>query len=493
VRILFIASEAVPFVKTGGLADVVGALPRVLHEMGHDVRIVLPRYGDMDSRFRLLPLMPEMKVRWGDSTLQGSILRCDYPGSRMPVYFIDEPSFSWRKGIYGTGKTDFPDNDRRFAFFSMAALWLLKGLDWQPDVIHANDWQTGLVPVLLRYHEELRIDPFFQPIRTVFAVHNMAYQGNFDKFLVPSIGLPWDVFTQDGMEFYGRASFLKAGLAFADAIVTVSPTYAREIQTEELGAGMDGVLTQRRDRLHGIMNGIDTLEWNPAADPALPAHFTAVDPAPKAQCKAALQRECGLAVNPKVLLIGMASRLVQQKGFHLVVEALDDLLKLPAQFVLLGSGEEEYEQAFLAASKAHPDRFHTRIGYDVPFSHRLIAGADAFLMPSLFEPCGLTQLYSLHYGTLPIVRHTGGLADSVVGPTPSAVAEGCANGFTFDKPTAEDLLAAVRQAITVWQDQSTWRQLMRNGMTQDWSWHRSAQKYLGLYEQVTRPAPAPTT
>jgi len=489
LRILFLSSEAVPFIKTGGLADVAGALPRTLHQMGHDVRLVIPRYGDMDSRFRLLPLMPEIKVRWGDEYLTGSVLRCDFPGSRMPVYFIDEPSFSWRKGIYGNGKADFADNDRRFAFFCMAALWFIKGLDWQPDVIHSNDWTTGLAPALLKHHVEIAKDPFFQNIRSVFAIHNMAYQGNVDKFVLPQIGLPWEVFTQDGLEFYGKASYLKAGISYADAVVTVSPTYAREIQTEEMGAGMHGTLAHRAEDLHGILNGIDPTEWNPEADPALASCYTLKNLAAKGRCKADLQAFCGFPVDPSIPLIGMASRLVANKGFKLILDALDQLLELPAQYVILGTGEEEYEKAFAEAAEANPTRIHLRRAYDIPFSHRLIAGSDMFLMPSLFEPCGLTQLYSMRYGTVPIVRRTGGLADSVTAVSPATLADGSAKGIVFDEATPEALVAAVRAALAVYTNQpGDWQKLIANGMTHDWSWAASAAEYVALYEKLAKRA-----
>lgn len=479
MRILFVASEAVPFIKTGGLADVAGALPKVLFEMGHDVRLVIPRYGDMEPRWRLLPLMPEMKVQYGPDIVTGSVLRCDYPGSRMPVYFIDEPAFSLRKGIYGTGKADYSDNDRRFAGFCMAALWLLKGLDWQPDVIHANDWQTGLLPVLLKHHPEVATDPFYQSIRSVFAIHNMAYQGNVDKFVVPAIGLPWDVFNQDGMEFYGRASYLKGGIAYADAIVTVSPTYAKEIQTEEFGAGMHGTLAQRSASIHGILNGIDTGEWNPAADPALPAAFSASDLSGKATCKRALQEECGLPVRSDVPLLAVASRLVEQKGFGLILGALEEMLHLGIQLVVLGTGAEEYEEGFRSAMKDFPKQVHTRLAYDVPFSHRLIAGADAFLMPSLFEPCGLTQMYSMRYGTLPIVRRTGGLADSVVGS-----GQPDATGFSFSGSTAVALYECVRQVVDSYGNKANWQTMMQTAMRHDWNWSKSAAEYAALYESL---------
>lgn len=487
MRILFVASEAHPFVKTGGLADVAGSLPKVLHELGHDVRLVLPRYGDIDSsRFRLLPMMPEMKVAYGTETIYGSIMRCSFPNTDLPVYFVDEPSFSQRKGIYGNGKVDFPDNDRRFAFFNQATLWLIKGLDWQPDVIHLNDWQTGLIPALLKHHPAVAHDPFFMPIRTLFAIHNMAYQGNFEKFVVPSVALPWDVFTQDGMEFYGRASFLKSGIMFSDELVTVSPTYAKEIQTDEFGAGMTGALQQRSTDLHGIINGIDMNEWNPETDPHIPNTFSASDISGKAACKRDLQKLGHLKQDKDIPLIGMASRMVAAKGFRLIAQALEELLEMDAQFFLLGSGDDDFERLFLQISERHPERFRTHIGYDVPLSHRIMAGSDFFLMPSLFEPCGLTQLYAMRYGTIPIVRRTGGLADTVREATVQSLEEGIGTGFSFKEATSDGLVSAVKQAVNFYHKKHPlWQKLVGNAMAQDFSWHASAAEYVKLYQRLT--------
>lgn len=479
MRILFVASEVVPFVKTGGLADVAGALPKALHERGHDVRVVLPRYGDIESgKFRLLPMMPEMKVRYDNQTVSGSILRCSFPGTNMPVYFVDEPMFSMRKGIYGNGKADFTDNDLRFAVFSMACLWLLKGLDWQPDIIHVNDWQTGLIPALLRHHPEIAKDPFYAPIRTVFSVHNLVYQGNFDKYVVPGIGLPWEVFTQEGMEFYGKASFLKAGLSFSDEIVAVSPTYAREIQTEELGAGMDGTLQNRADHIHGILNGIDATEWNPERDAFLAAPFTAETLEKKAECKADLQKTMGLPVDPKVPVLGMITRLVAQKGIDLLVKVLGDVLELDAQLVILGTGDPTFETALQQAAAEAPTRLAVRIDYNNALSHKIIGGADMFLMPSHFEPCGLTQFYSMRYGTVPVVRSTGGLADSVDATT----------GFEFADYTPAAFVKALTAAVATYRNKpDAWKKLQLNGMAKDFSWKQSAGEYEKLYEEAVKP------
>lgn len=488
LRILFVASEAVPFCKTGGLADVVGALPRVLHERGHDVRLILPRYRNIDQgKYRLLPLLPEMKVNYGSEIFSGSILRCSFPGTDMPVYFIDEPHFFDREGIYGGANGDYLDNGVRFAFFNMATLWTLKGLDWQPDVIHLNDWQTGLIPALLRHHPIVSTDPHYSDTKTVFAVHNLAYQGNFDKYVIPQIGLPWDVYTQEGMEFYDQASFLKAGLAFADKLVTVSPTYAQEIQAEEHGAGMDGILRLRQDDLAGIMNGIDVQEWDPATDPHLAGNFSADDLAQKAACKADLQKAAGLKVDPAVPLVAMVSRLVDAKGFDLVSESLQELLKLEAQFFILGTGKPEYEELYRQATATHGERFAAHIGYDVPLSHKAIAGADIFLMPSNYEPCGLTQLYSMRYGTIPVARATGGLSDSIVPASKSTLKQGKATGFLFEPYTSEAMLAALTEALSLRKkDAVSWEGIQRTAMGRDTSWDRSAGEYEKLYRGLVR-------
>lgn len=494
MKILFAASEALPFCKTGGLADVLGILPRTLRKLGHDVRLVLPRHGAIDtSRFRLLPLMPEMRVQYGPQTIAGSVMRCSFPKTDMPVYFIDEPYLFHREGLYGNGRVDYPDNDRRFAFFNMAALWLLKGLDWQPDIIHLNDWQTGLLPVLLRHHPLVEHDEFFAPIRTVFSIHNLSYQGNFDKFILPAVGLPWSVFTHDGMEFYGRASYLKAGIVFSDALVAVSPTYASEIQTEELGCGMEGTLRTHSRKLRGILNGIDTEEWNPEADEAIAAPYSAGDLSGKDACKTAALREAGLPEEDNLPLVGMISRLVTAKGFDLIVEKLDRLLELPARFYLLGSGDPTYEEAFTQVAKRHPDRFALHVGYNPALAHQIIAGADLFLMPSYFEPCGLTQLYSMRYGTIPVVHRTGGLSDTVHHATNESIRRGEGTGFLFGTYSSEAMLETLESALRLREGEpELWARLRENAMRRDYSWERSSGEYVKLYSSLAGVPRAPS-
>jgi starch synthase len=477
MEILFVASEVAPWSKTGGLGDVAGALPRALAARGHAVAVVTPRHGFIDPREhgfardeRVLHVRGEATHVW-------------VKGGPPAIYLLEhERLFGSRRSVYGEGGRDYPDNAERFAYLARAALALPGALGLRPRVVHANDWQTGLVPWLLRHEHER--DPALAGARTVFTIHNLAYQGVFPKQVVPHLGLSWDAFRLEGMEFHDRLSFMKAGLVFADALTTVSPTYAREILTPQGGVGLDPVLRQRRDRLHGILNGIDVSEWDPAADPHLPAHYTARSLAGKARCKAALQRELGLPVRADVPLIAMVSRLADQKGVDLVVAALGELLARDLQLALLGSGERAYEQALSAAAGNRPDRMAVRIGFDEPLAHRMEAGADAFLMPSRFEPCGLNQLYSLRYGTVPVVRAVGGLEDTIE----DYDGWRSGTGFKFRDYTPGALLLATRRAVDTFRDRRAWRGLVQRGMAQDFSWERSAASYEALYRSL---APGP--
>jgi starch synthase len=473
MEILFVASEVAPWSKTGGLGDVAAALPRALAARGHAVTVVSPRYGSIDPR------AAGFVRRDGVLRIRGEPAAAWVRRGKPTFWLVEhERLFGARRGIYGEHGRDFPDNAERFTFLSRAALALPGATGTRPQVVHANDWQTGLVPFLLR-HEHAG-DPHLAEARTVFTIHNLAYQGVFPKDVVPHLGLPWDVFRLEAMEFYDRLSFIKAGLVFADVLTTVSPTYAREIRTPQGGHGLDALLRDRASDLHGILNGIDAAEWNPATDPHLPAHYSATALAGKGRCKAALQGEMGLPVRPGVPLAAVVSRLADQKGVDLLIAALPEVLSRDAQLVILGSGEARSEQALLTAAAERRDRMAVRIGFDEGLAHRIEAGADLFLMPSRFEPCGLNQMYSLRYGTVPVVRAVGGLEDTVEDYDGWNVG----TGFKFRDYTPAALSLAVRRALEVYRDGRAWRGLMARGMAEDFSWDRSAVSYEALYRAL---------
>jgi starch synthase len=470
MEILFVASEVAPWSKTGGLGDVAGALPRALAARGHAVAVVSPRYGSIDARGAGF-------VRWDSAVrVRGEATALWVKKGRPTVYLVEhERLFGSRRGLYGDGRHDYADNAERFTWLSRAALALPGATGMRPRVVHANDWQTGLIPFLLR-HEHGQ-DPALASARTVFTIHNLAYQGVFPKQVVPHLGLPWDVFRHEAMEFYDQLSFMKAGLTFADILTTVSPTYAKEILTPQGGHSLDPLLRQRRAALHGILNGIDVAEWDPATDPHLPAHYSARAPAGKARCKAALQREVGLPERPEVPLVTIISRLVDQKGIDLVVAAIPELLARDVQLALLGTGQREWETALARAAQERPDRMALRIGFDEGLAHRLEAGGDLLLMPSRYEPCGLNQMYSLRYGTVPVVRAVGGLEDTV--EDYDGWRRG--TGFKFRDYTPAALLLAMRRAIETYRDRRAWKGIVSRGMAQDFSWDRSAKSYEELY------------
>jgi starch synthase len=473
MEVLFVSSEVAPFSKTGGLGDVSSALPRALAARGHSVAIVTPLHGTVDpARHGLERMERTLDVRGEPASLwvkQGP----------TPVFFLENAHlFGNRAGLYGDGGHEYGDNAERFSFLARAALALPGALGLRPRIVHANDWQTGLVPFLLR-HEHAR-DPALAGARTVFTIHNLAYQGIFPKQVVPALGLPWDVFRYEAMEFHDQLNFMKAGLVFADALTTVSPTYAREITTWEGGVGLDPLLRHRARDLHGILNGIDVEEWDPATDRHLPARYSAADLAGKAACKAALQRELALPVRADVPLVGMVGRLAEQKGVDLVVAVLGDLAARDLQIALLGSGRREWEQAFARAARERPDRLAVRIGFDEGLAHRIEAGADLFLMPSRFEPCGLNQMYSLRYGTVPVVRAVGGLEDTVE----DFDGWNRGTGFKFRAYEPQALLLALRRALEAHRDRRAWRGLMLRGMAQDFSWARAAAGYEELYRTL---------
>ncbi len=465
MRVAFVASEVAPFSKTGGLGDVAGALPGALRDLGAEVVVVSPLHRSA-RRHPLRETPHRLAVPVGASTVPVAVRRSG------DAYFIEhDPSFD-REGLYGTPEGEYGDNAARFVLFSRAALLLLRELG-APDVVHAHDWQSGLVPIYARTLHAAG----FERTRTVFTIHNLAYQGRFPPEAVPLTGLDWGHYTWRELEFHGTLSFLKAGLVWADALTTVSPTYAREIQTPEQGYGLDGVLRERSGDLHGILNGADTDAWDPSRDPRLPARYSARSLAGKAACKAALQRRFGLAEDPAVPLLGMVTRLTVQKGIDLLLGALDDIFSGPGQLAVLGSGERPYEEAVRAAAARRPGRMGAVIGFDDGLAHLVEAGSDVFLMPSRYEPCGLNQIYSLRYGAVPVVRSTGGLADTV---------EEGVTGFTFGPYAPGALAGALRRALSAFRDREAWARMMRAGMAKDFGWAAPARRYLELYASLGR-------
>jgi starch synthase len=487
LRILVVASEVAPFAKTGGLADVAGALPRALASLGHDVRIMMPKYRGVeahatDSRI----VVPRLHVPLGDRIAEGALVEA-HGASGVPVYLLEHDHYYDRDSLYGTADGDYWDNCERFVYFcrgtleALAALQAARpGVGWTPQIIHANDWQTGLLPVYLR--TLYRDHPLLGGLATLFTIHNLAYQGVFWHYDMPMTGLGWDLFTPAGMEFYGKLNFLKGALVFSDLLTTVSRTYAREIRTSAFGNGLEGVLEERSQDLHGVVNGIDYEVWNPQKDPAIAHPFSAEDPEPKAICREMLRRELGLADGPGPIA-GVVTRLAEQKGMDLVLAALPGLLETGCQLVVLGSGDAPLEDGFRAAAAAHPEQIAVRIGYDDEMSRRIYAGSDLFLMPSRYEPCGLGQLIALRYGGAPVVRRTGGLADTVVEFDP---ARRTGTGFVFDDFSAEGLLATVRRAASIHRQPAVWKALVKNAMTQDFSWDASAREYVTLYRKALK-------
>ncbi|MCC7416938.1 MAG: glycogen synthase GlgA [Acidobacteria bacterium] len=480
--VLILGSEAVPFAKTGGLADVLGALPSALARLGWDVTLAVPRYRGVDAGE---PAGVET-LRVGGFTCNVSF-RVAPIGNGARALLVGCPELFDREGLYGIGNHDYPDNARRFAVLTRAALEFARaGRPGGPapsrlDVVHAHDWQAGLAPVYLK--TLYSGDPILGRSASVFTIHNLAYQGLFEPDWLPRLDLPWSLFAIDRMEFWGRISLLKGGINDAGAITTVSPRYAQEIQTPELGSGFDGILRARRGDLVGILNGIDVREWDPARDRALPAPYDIDHLEAKRASKAAVLARFGLPAEGSAAerpLIGMITRMVDQKGLDLVAALGAELPRLDAAFVVLGTGEARYQQFWRSLAEAHPDRIGAFIGFDEALAHLIEAGADMFLMPSRFEPCGLNQMYSLRYGTVPIVRAVGGLADTVV------ESGRWRNGFVFHDHTPAALLAALQRAVAQFADRRRWRALQRAGMVRDHSWDRSAREYVRIYERVMR-------
>lgn len=485
LRIFFVSAEVAPFAKTGGLGDVVGALPKVLAAQGHEVHLIMPLYQVVrNGQFPLEEFLTELPVPLviGNMTArvwQSPLPESDASAKRVPVYFIEQDNFFARPNLYGDDNGDYPDNAIRFTFFCRAALALAVQLGAPPDVIHCHDWQTALIPVYIRALPWL--DPRLSSASLVYTVHNLAYQGVFPAWAFQLTGLPPTLFQPNGLEFFGMVNFMKAGLLYADTLTTVSPTYAEEICTPEFGFGLDSVLRSRRDALVGILNGVDYAIWSPEVDPHLTAHYDANDLTGKAACKKAVLQAFALPEAEEVPLIGMISRLVDQKGFDLLAATLDRLLTLNLRFVILGSGAEPYEEFLSSLSHRYPQKVAVRLGFDEALAHQIEAGSDCFLMPSRYEPCGLNQIYSLRYGTIPIVRATGGLKDTV---TPFNAETGEGTGFVFQEASGEALFAAVNEALTIFSNRTAWRRLMGNAMAQDFSWRESALRYVELYQRT---------
>ncbi len=478
-------SEAEPFAKTGGLADVAGALPSALASLGHDVRILMPRYRGVEAHSELRAVVPQVRIPLGDREVEGALFEGRTP-SAVPVYFLAQDHYYDREGLYGTADGDYWDNCERFIFFcrggleAVARIGEAGGAPWRPQVIHANDWQTGLVPVYLR--TLYRDHPRLGQIATLLTIHNLAYQGVFWHYDMPMTGLGWDLFTPAGIEFYGKLNFLKGGLVFSDVLTTVSRTYAREIRTAAFGSGLEGVLEERSQDLHGVVNGIDYAVWNPAKDPNIAQLYSAEDPGGKRACREALRAQLHLEAAPGPV-VGLVTRLVEQKGVDLVLEALPGILAEGCQLVLLGSGDATLETAFVAAAGRYPGQVVVRIGYDAELAHRIYAGSDCFLMPSRYEPCGLGQLIALRYGAAPVVRRTGGLADTVTEFDP---ARRSGTGFTFDVFAVPALLDAVRRAASAYRQPALWKALVKNAMSEDFSWEASAREYVTLYGKALK-------
>lgn len=488
LNILFITSEAEPFAKTGGLADVSGALPQTIKELGHEIRIMMPRYGNISERkFKLHDVirLREIAVPVGGEAKNGHVNSSFISSlkAKVQVYFLANQEMFHRAGLYTNpdSKKDYHDNDLRFTFFCRGVLETLKKLGWQPDIIHCNDWQTGLIPAYLKtvYKDE----PLFRNIKTVFTVHNLGYQGQFPRESFDRTGLPASEFGVNGVEFYGKLNFMKAGLVYSDIITTVSERYAQEITTtEEYGMGLEGILKKRKKDLHGIVNGIDYNLWNPETDPHIDQRYDLKSLEGKEQNKIALCRKFGLEYKEGVPVIGCITRLVDQKGIDLIKDIADEMLKLNVQFVMIGIGEKRYHEFFESLKKKHPKKAGIMFGMSEEIAHMITAGADMYLMPSRYEPCGLNQLYSLKYGTVPIVRATGGLDDTIQDVTSA----GAGTGFKFEKYDSKELLKTVQRAVKMYGDQKTWQKVMRNGMAKDFSWESSAKKYINLYRNLLK-------
>lgn len=456
MKILFVSSEVVPFAKTGGLADVAGSLPLALEKLGLEVKICMPRY-------KMIKLSADKTVI----------------GRAIDVLFVENEKLFGRDQLYGDRFGDYPDNLERFAYFSKGVLETAKRINYRPDIIHCNDWQSSLIPVYLK--TLYKNDEFFKNTRTVLTIHNLAYQGLFDRSQFPKTGLGWELFSMNGLEFYDKVNILKGGIEFSDYITTVSPTYSKEIQTKEFGCGLEGVLRARSDNLCGILNGIDYDIWNPDTDKFISKTYNAATVENKSANKENLQKESNLKADKNAPLIGVISRLADQKGFDLIAAIMEDMIKLRTQFIVLGTGDDKYHVLLEKMAKLYPKQTSINLKFDAVLAQKIYAGCDLFLMPSRYEPCGLGQIICLRYGTIPVVRSTGGLKDTIQefdGETKRG------NGFTFSEYSAPELFRAVKKALKVYKDKELWRALVKKAMGYDFSWDHSAKEYRDLYKKV---------
>jgi starch synthase len=481
MRILLASSEVFPYSKTGGLADMVGALGKALARAGHEVRIVTPLYRGVPDKFAGMREVDwQFDLPLGPNRVLGKLWSLDVEAGLM-VYFIDQPAYYQRRGLYLEDHVSYPDNAERFIFFSKCVAHLARYLPWRPDMVHVNDWQAGLVPALMLHQR--RAEGWGAPPPTCLTIHNLAYQGTFPAATFALTNLPGEYFTVESVEFFGQLNCLKAGIAFADVITTVSPRYAREILTEEFGCGLDGLLRRQQKRLYGILNGVDYEEWNTTQNPFLKHPYSAARLAGKGKNKAELQKELGLPVAADVPLFGTITRLAEQKGVDIKLGALEEMLSADIQFALLGSGSSIYERAYLSLARRFPSKVAVCLGYNESLSHRIEAGCDFYIMPSRYEPSGLNQMYSLRYGTIPIVRAVGGLDDSVIDLAEDG---GRANGIKFREYSARALAKAVRKALALYQQPALLRRYRQNGMKADFSWGQTVAEYVKAYEAAEK-------
>ena len=486
MNILFATSEAAPFAKTGGLGDVGGSLPIALSSLGHNVVVVMPAYRQVFfAAEQITDMKIDIAVPVGNKIVRGRLLESKLPGSDVQIIFIQQEQYFDRSGIYNENDADYSDNSERFVFFSRAVMELIETLEMKIDVIHSNDWQTGLIPayqeIMYRYKRR------YHRIVTLHTIHNLAYQGIFWHWDMMLTGIDWGYFTFDKMEFYGKLNLLKTGIVFANGISTVSPRYAMEIQTPKYGCALESVLQFRKDDLRGILNGVCTKSWNPATDANIAATYDSNDVFEmKPICKAALQNELGIEQRPDAFLMGVVGRLAHQKGIDLILETAPDWIRNHSvQYCILGTGDTQIEQSLRDLQNEFPNNVAVRLEFSNKLSHQIEAGADLFLMPSRYEPCGLNQMYSQMYGTIPLVNETGGLADTVVDANEETISEGSATGFSYAGDSPHDLNLTIWRALQCFNDNQTlWRQMMLNGMHRDWSWKQSAKQYVDFYDDL---------